>query len=57
MRTKTACLSKRKALDHTTRKRHVIEGAQKLCRPLALRSRVFLKLPAILNRCKDTKDI
>ena len=57
MRTKTACLSKRKALDHTTRKRHVIEGAQKLCRPLVLRSWVVLTLPTILNRCKDKKDI
>ncbi len=31
-------------------------GAQRLCNPLALRSRGFLKLPAILNRCKDSKD-
>lgn len=50
-------LPNKKALDHRTRKRHVIEGAQKLCRPLVLRSWVFLKLPTILNRCKDSKDI
>lgn len=31
-------------------------GAQRLCNPLALRSRVCLQLPAILNRCKDSKD-
>lgn len=45
-----------KALGHTNSKRHTTEGAQKLCRPLALRSRGVLTLPVILNRCKDSKD-
>lgn len=45
-----------KALGHTNSKRHTTEGAQKLCRPLVLRLEVFLKLPPILNRCKDSKD-
>lgn len=31
-------------------------GAQRSCNPLVLRSWVFLKLPTILNRCKDSKD-
>lgn len=48
-------ISKKSAATHDLAK-DTHGGAQRLCNPLVLRSRVFLKLPAILNRCKDSKD-
>jgi len=47
--------SKKRAATHDLAK-DTHGGAQRLCNPLVLRSRGVLTLPAILNRCKDSKD-